>query len=43
MNDNELITAVRDSFTDVHSATPVERIVGRGRALRTRPPRPPWR
>jgi hypothetical protein len=36
MNDNELITAVRDSFTDVHSATPVERIVGRGRALRTR-------
>jgi hypothetical protein len=36
MNDNELITAVRDSFTDVHSATPVERIVGRGRALRAR-------
>ncbi len=36
MNDNELITAVRDSFTDVHSATEVERIVRRGRAVRTR-------
>ena len=36
MNDNELITAVRDSFTDVRSATPVERIVGRSRAVRAR-------
>ena len=36
MNDDDLITAVRDSFTDVHSDTPVERIVIRGRAVRTR-------
>jgi hypothetical protein len=36
MNDDELMTAVRDSFTDVHSATPVERIETRGRAVRTR-------
>ena len=27
MNDDDLITAVRESFTDVHSGTPVERIV----------------
>jgi hypothetical protein len=36
MNDQDLITAVRDSFTDVHSGTPVERIVARGRAVRAR-------
>jgi len=36
MNDDDLITAVRDSFTDVHSATPVERIVTRSRAVRAR-------
>ena len=36
MNDHDLITAVRDSFTDVHSATPVERIVSRSRAIRNR-------
>ena len=36
MNDDDLITAVRDSFTDVHSATPVERIVSRSRAVRAR-------
>jgi hypothetical protein len=36
MNDDDLITAVRDSFTDVHSDTPVERIVTRGRAVRAR-------
>ena len=36
MNDQELITAVRDSFADVHSATPVERIVSRSRAVRAR-------
>jgi len=34
MNDHDLMTAVRDSFTDVHSATPVERIVTRSRAVR---------
>jgi hypothetical protein len=34
MNDHDLITAVRDSFTDVHSATPVEQIVRRSRAVR---------
>jgi hypothetical protein len=36
MNDDELITAVRKSVTDVHSATPVDQIMGRGRVLRTR-------
>jgi hypothetical protein len=36
MNDHELMTAVRESFTDVHSATPVEQIVRRSRAARTR-------
>jgi hypothetical protein len=36
MNDHDLITAVRDSFTDVHSATPVERIMSRSRAIRNR-------
>jgi hypothetical protein len=36
MNDDDLITAVRDSFTEVHSATPVERIVSRSRAVRAR-------
>ena len=35
-NDDDLMTAVRDSFTGVHSATPVERIESRGRAVRTR-------
>ena len=36
MNDGELITAVREPFTAVHSATPVEQIVSRGRAVRAR-------
>jgi hypothetical protein len=36
MNDDELMTAVRESFADVHSATPVEQIVSRSRAVRTR-------
>jgi hypothetical protein len=36
MNDSELITAVRESVTGVHTATPVEQIIGRGRALRVR-------
>ena len=36
MNDDDLITAVRESFTDVHSDTPVERIVTRSRAVRAR-------
>jgi hypothetical protein len=36
MNDNELITAVRESVADVRSATPVARIIGRGRAVRAR-------
>jgi hypothetical protein len=36
MNDHDLITAVRESFTDVHSATPVEQIVSRNRAIRAR-------
>src|ERR1700749_113496 len=36
MNDHDLITAVRDSFTDVRSDTPVEQIVRRSRAVRAR-------
>jgi hypothetical protein len=36
MNDNELITVVRESFTGVHTDTPVEQIVSRGRAVRAR-------
>jgi hypothetical protein len=36
MNDNELITVVRESFTGVHTATPVEQIVSRSRAVRAR-------
>lgn len=36
MNDNDLLTEVRDSFTGVRSATPVERIVSRSRAVRAR-------
>jgi hypothetical protein len=36
MNDDELITAVRESVTDVHMTTPVEQIVGRSRAVRAR-------
>jgi hypothetical protein len=36
MNDDELITAVRDSFTGVRSATPAERIISRSRAVRAR-------
>lgn len=36
MNDDELITTVKESFTGVHSATPVEQIIGRSRGLRAR-------
>jgi hypothetical protein len=36
MNDSELITAVRESVTGVHTATPVDQIEHRGRALRGR-------
>jgi hypothetical protein len=36
MNDDDVIAVVRDSFTDVHSDTPVERIVTRSRAVRAR-------
>jgi hypothetical protein len=36
MNDNELITVVRESFTGVHTTTHVEQIVSRGRAVRAR-------
>jgi hypothetical protein len=36
MNDNELITVVRESFTGVHTTTPVEQIVSGGRAVRAR-------
>ena len=36
MNDNDLITAVRESVADVHTATPVEHILNRGRVVRSR-------
>ena len=36
MNDDELITAVQESFADVHSDTSVEQIVSRGRGVRAR-------
>jgi hypothetical protein len=36
MNDDELITMVRESFTGVHSATPVNQIVQRSRGVRAR-------
>jgi hypothetical protein len=36
MNDNDLITAVRESVADVHTATGVEQILSRGRAVRAR-------
>ena len=36
MNDDELITAVREPVTDVHSTTPVEQILSRSRAIRAR-------
>ena len=36
MNDNELITAVRESVADVYTATPVAHVISRGRAVRTR-------
>jgi hypothetical protein len=36
MNDNELITAVRESVADVHTLTPVADVISRGRAARTR-------
>ncbi|HTZ30414.1 MAG TPA: hypothetical protein VMC83_40865 [Streptosporangiaceae bacterium] len=36
MNDHDLMTAMRESFTDVQSATPVEQIVSRSKAIRAR-------
>jgi Phosphotransferase enzyme family len=36
MNDSELLTAVRESFTGVCSAAPAEQIMKRGRTLRAR-------
>jgi len=36
VNDSELMTALKESFTGVQSPTPVERIVSRGRAVRAR-------
>ena len=34
MNDDTLMTAVREPFTAVHMDTPVEQILRRGRAVR---------
>jgi hypothetical protein len=36
MNDNELSTAVLESVADIHSATPVDLIISRGRTVRAR-------
>jgi hypothetical protein len=36
MNDDELMTAVRESFADIRSNTALERIVSRSRAVRAR-------
>jgi hypothetical protein len=36
MNDNELITAVRESVADVYTVTPVAHVISRGRAVRAR-------
>jgi hypothetical protein len=36
VNDNELITTLRESFADVRATTPVEQIVSRSRVVRAR-------
>jgi hypothetical protein len=36
MNDHDLITTMRESFTDVRSATPVDQIVSRSKVIRAR-------
>ena len=36
MNDDDLITMVRESFTDLRTTTPVEQIMRRGHAVRAR-------
>lgn len=36
MNDNEVLAAVRDSFSEVHMHTPLEQTLRRGRVLRAR-------
>jgi hypothetical protein len=36
MSDTEVITAVRESVAGVHTATPVEQIISRGRTVRAR-------
>ena len=36
MNDDELSTAVKEPFTDVHMTIPVDEIITRGRGVRTR-------
>jgi hypothetical protein len=36
MNDDELITTVRESFTGIHSATPVDQIMKRSHTVRAR-------
>jgi hypothetical protein len=36
MNDNDLSTIVRESVAGIHASTPVDRIVSRGRAVRSR-------
>jgi hypothetical protein len=36
VNDKDLTTAIRESVTRIHAATPAEQIIRRGRAVRTR-------
>ena len=42
MNDDELITAVRESVSGVHTTTSAEQIVSRGRVMRTADGFPAW-
>jgi hypothetical protein len=36
MNDDDVITTVKESFTGIHTATPIEQILRRGHTVRTR-------
>ena len=42
MNDDELITTLREQRDKVPMNTPVEQIISRGRAVRARRRVPPW-
>ena len=42
MNDDALLTAVRETVADVRRTTPLEQIVSRGHAVRARRRLPAW-